>query len=302
MELNESCFAFPALRKFPIHTKEDAESSLGAYRMQKNAFTKAQQAVIEANFNKAASYYGFSLEKTAAAPAERKQLWFKGAENGVQMGEIKTFDELEKTAAFIIEKRASVKRAELAEAAKYVMWMDANCHRHLPKETMTKVAHIAGIGVGDREEIQHEFEKRATLVHLDRKNHEAFWKFANDMKALTDEEFYKPENLETVCNVIDNIDFMRDLQHKHASELGYPEDVVFKSTMDDLIDEASDLYRVDSIDATLSKKATLERKDAINGFFSRYFAGHEPLEGEKLIEKVASLDKNTANALLEAIE
>ena len=269
MELNESCFAFPALRKFPIHTKEDAESSLGAYRMQKNAFTKAQQAVIEANFNKAASYYGFSLEKTAAAPAE---------------------------------KRASVKRAELAEAAKYVMWMDANCDRHLPKETMTKVAHIAGIGVGDREEIQHEFEKRATLVHLDRKNHEAFWKFANDMKALTDEEFYKPENLETVCNVIDNIDFMRDLQHKHASELGYPEDVVFKSTMDDLIDEASDLYRVDSIDATLSKKATLERKDAINGFFSRYFAGHEPLEGEKLIEKVASLDKNTANALLEAIE
>lgn len=302
MEMNESCYAFPALRKFPIHTKEDAESSLGAYRMQKNAFTKAQQAIIEANFTKAASYYGFELEKEPEKPLERQQLWFKGAENGVKMGEIRSFGELVKAAAYIIDKRASVKREELAEAAKYVMWMDANCDQHLSRETMTKVAHIAGIGVGDRQEIQAEFEKRATLVHLDSANHEAFWKYANELRSLSDEEFYKPENLTTVCNVIDNIDFMRDLQHKHASEIGYPEDVVFKSTVDDLVEEASDLYTVPSVDVTLSKKATLERKDAINSFFQRHFAGFEPLEGEKLIEKVASLDKNTANALIEAIE
>ena len=140
------------------------------------------------------------------------------------------------------------------------------------------------------------------MVNLGKENHAAFWKFASEMKSLTDEEFYRPENLETVCNVIDNMDFMRGIQHKHASEVGYPEDVVFKSTVDDLVEQASDLYRVPSIDATLSKKATLERKDAINGFFSRHFAGHEALDGEKLIEKVASLDRNTANALLEAVE
>ena len=302
MQLNDSCFAYPALRKFPIHTKEDAESSYGAYRMQKTAFSEAQRAIIEANFEKAASYYGLELEQKATETQPRQQLWFSGQSRGVKMGEIKTFDELRKTASYLIEQRKTTRRAELAEAAKYVLWADANCDSHLPSDTLTKIAHIAGIGVGDREAIQYELEKRATLVHLDGENREEFWKFANELKSMSDEDFYKEATLNTVCNVIDNIDFMRDLQHKHASELGFPEDVVFKDTVDDLIKQASDYYVVPAIDATLSKKATLERKDAINGFFGAHFAGFEPLEGDKLIEKVASLDRTMANALIEAIE
>jgi len=92
------------------------------------------------------------------------------------------------------------------------------------------------------------------------------------------------------------------MQHKHASTLGYPEDAVFSDTLEDVCREADDLYRVPSIDSVLSKKATLERKDAINGFLKAHFAGFEPLEGENLVQKVASLDKIAAEALLKAVE
>jgi hypothetical protein len=77
--------------------------------------------------------------------------------------------------------------------------------------------------------------------------------------------------------------------------------VVFANTVGDVLKDAEDLYKVASIDAVLSKKATFERKDAINGFFKAHFGGFEPLEGEKLIEKVASLDEITAEALLNAV-
>jgi len=227
---------------------------------------------------------------------------FKGAAEEVDMNEIKSQDDFLKARDFILEKRANTTRASLAEPAKYVLWYAANHDVDLDSPEMRKIAHIAGIGVGDREKIEYELEKRATLNIFSGKDREEFLKFAKSMKDLSDEDFYQEKNLVTLCDVIDDIDFMYGNQHKRASDLGYPEDVVFSDTMNDLLKQASDLYYVPSIDATLSKKATLERANSINSFFQANFADYEALEGEKLIEKVASLDENTANALLEGLE
>jgi len=90
-------------------------------------------------------------------------------------------------------------------------------------------------------------------------------------------------------------------QRMGDSVLMAPEQVCFGQNIDDLTKEAADMLHVPSIDAVLSKKAVLERKNAINGFFNEYFGASEAENDEKLLEKVASLDENTANALLNAL-
>ena len=302
--LNEACYAYPALKKYPIHTKEAAEDSYGLYSRQRAAIPEIQRHVIEGNFEKAAKYHGIQLEKTASeAPIPREKLSFTGSgDQHIDMNEITSIDELHKAAQYIIEKRASTPRSVLAEPAKYVLWSLSNTNQDMNTDEFRKIAHIAGIGVGDREKIQYELEKRAAINMLSEKDGAALWKFAREVKELTDDEFYREDNLNTICNTIDSVDFYCNQQHKHASELGYPEDVVFSDTMDDMIKDASDLYYVPSIDATLSKKATLERKDTINHFLAVHFGQKEPLDGDALFEKVASLDENVANALIDSIE
>ena len=300
--LNEAFYALPSQKRFPMNTEEVLKSSFGAYKVQKDRFSASQREQIESNFKKAASYYGLELEEPAVKVEPREEIMFKGASECVNMTQITTLDELDKAVDFILTKRASVPRKNLSEAAKYVLWSASNTDVDMNTDKYRKIAHIAGIGVGDRDRIQYELEKRATLIPLSGKNKEAFWKFAKEVKELSDDDFYLEDNLNTVCNTMDDIDFMYNNQFKHASELGYPEDVVFEETIDDLLKEASDLYYVPSVDATMSKKATLERKDAVNSFFQRHFADYEPLDGDKMIEKIASLDENTANALIEAIE
>lgn len=301
--LNESYYAYPALRKFPMASAEQTAGSYGAYKMQKTAFDARAQELIEGNFKKAAAYYGIELEPAEKPAAKREMLAFKGhGDTGISMSQITTMDELDKAANFIIEKRDEMPRAVLAEPAKYVIWAASNTDVDMNTDRFRKIARIAGLGVGDRDKIQTEFEKRALEYHLARSEKDDFWKYAKEMEHLSDDEFFTEANLNTLCNVMDEMDGMYAGQYKRASgEMSYPEDIVFENGLDDLTKEASDYYLVPSIDATLSKTATLERKDAINAFFTRYFEGHSALDGDELINKVASLDKYTASALLENI-
>ena len=300
--LNDAFFAYPTLRKYPVDTKEHTISSYGAYKMQKEAFNKETREKIEAGFTKAASFHGIELEEDAQKPKEREKLLFKGASAGVCMTEITNKAELESAVDFLLEKRASVPRSELAEAAKYTLWSASNAGVDMSNDKYRRVSRIAGIGVGDRNEIENEFMKRATFIPLGGKNKEEFWKFANELKGMSDTDFYTEDNLNRVCNAIDSMDFISNNQHKHAGEIGYPEDVVFKDTIDDLCKEASDLMLVESADATLSKKALLERKDSVNAFFTRVHGGYEALDGDALINKVANCEKSTFMALLDYLE
>lgn len=300
-QLNEAYYAYPALRRFPIDSKENLESSYGAYSKIKNAFTADQRALVEGNFTKAAAYYGIELPKEPETVSERHQILLKGASQNVAMDEIESEEDLNAAADFIIEKRASLKRRELAEAAKYVVYAASVMHKDLNTERMKKVARIAGLGVGDRDEIWKAFMLRGIDMPMSNAGRTAFFKYANDLKELPDDDFYSEHNMNAMCDAIDDIDFLYGNQHKRAS-YGYPEDIVFKTNMDELLKQANDMYKVESIDTVLSKQATLERKNAVNEFFQTHFEGYEPLEGENLINKVAKLDANTANALLEAIE
>ena len=303
-ELHESCFAFPAMRRYPIHTEEDASNSIAAYRAARGMYARAQREVIEGNLKKAAAWHGIEcvLEEAPEAPSERGKLLLKGASVDMDVPIIETMEDLDAAVDTIVEKRASMERADLMEAAKYVYWTAAHTDADMDTDKMRKIARIAGVGAGDREAIQMEFVKRAGLFPMTGSDHRAFWDYYRELKAMPDEEFYKEATLNAVCGAIDQVDSLYGAQCRHGKDIDYPEDVVFGSTMDDIVKQASDLLTVKSIDTTISKKAALERSDAINGFLKAHFSGFEPLEGEKLLEKVASLDETAATALFEAID
>ena len=302
--LDDSLYAYPAMRKYPVHTKEAALKSYQQYQSEKETYSEAKTAEIEAIFKHAAEYYDTELEPQVKKAANAETAFEFSTEDGgkIRISALKTAENVDAAASFILEKRASMTRKQLKNAAKGVLFAAANLDVSLDTPKMAKIARIAGIGVGNRDQIQYEFEKRATLNIYTGKNNEAFWDYANEMRALSDEAFYKEANLNTICDTLEEIDSMYGNQVKYGTVLKAPEDVVFGDTVDDLLKEAADLAYIESIDTTISKKALLERETAANSFLQAHFEQPEALKGEDLIQKVASLDAPTATALLEAIE
>ena len=121
------------------------------------------------------------------------------------------------------------------------------------------------------------------------------------MKNLSDDDFYSETNLNKICSILEETDVLYGNNHKYGSRPAYPEDVVFSETVDDLLKEASDLLLIPSIDTTISKKALLERESKANAFLKTYLGQENDLAGDDLLGKVASLDADTASALLERI-
>jgi hypothetical protein len=306
--LSKECFADQYNCKYPIHTKEAAYNSFQDYCKEKDTINDALKAEIDANFQKAASFHEIELSEPVIKEASREMhtLAEEGAEEGVSMPIISSMEELKQCKDYLLEKRASMSCKSLREASKYLLWGAANSDSDLSDPDMRKIAMLAGVGVGDKEEILEQFDKRATLIELPVDQQTGFWEFSRKLHAISDEEFYKEATLTKICDTMDEIDRMYGLNTRYGQKMGdstliAPEQVCFGQNIDDLTKEAADMLHVASIDTVLSKKAVLERKNAINGFFDSYF-GDDPVEIDAdLLEKVATMDKNTANALLKEL-
>ena len=307
--LSKECFADQYNCKYPIHTKEAAYNSFKEYCAERGAISAAMRPEIEANFQKAASFHEIELKEPEIkqASVEMHTLAEAGATEGVSMPIIATMEELQMSKDYLLEKRASTSCKTLREASKYLLWAAANSNSDLNDPDMRKIATIAGVGVGDKDEILEQFDKRATLVELPVDQQTGFWEFSRNLHSISDEEFYKEATLTKICDTMDEIDQMYGLNQYYGRKMGdstlmSPEQVCFGQNIDDLTKEAADMLHIPSIDTVVSKTALLERKNGVNGFFESYF-GDKPVEIDAdLIDKVAKLDKNTANALLNALE
>ena len=300
--LNKDWFAYPSMRKYPVHTKEAALHSFQEFSDESFTIPKALSSMITGRFEKAAAFHEIELkplEKTAAATPDT--ILFEGKTGDISISKITSLEAFREATDYILEKRATMHRADLQEAAKYVVWTAANSDMAQATPELQKVAKIAGIGVGDRAKIQHAFEKRATLCVLSDHDSVPFWSYAKELRGLTDEEFYKEATLNKICNTIEEIDEFYNNKARYGKDLEAPEDVVFESNMDDLLKEASDLMYIPSVDATLSKKALLQRKEAVQAFFNQYLAAETAYSDVELIEKVASLDHSVADHFLAVV-
>ena len=306
--LSKECFADQYNCKYPIHTKEAAYNSFKDYCADKGVISDTLRPEIEANFKKAAAVHEIELQEPVIKEASREMHLFaeEGATEGVAMPVIASREEIEQGKNYLLEKRASMSCKALREASKYLLWAAATTENGMDDPDMRKIAALAGAGVGDKDEILEQFDKRATLIELPVDQQTGFWDFSRKMHEISDEDFYKSAMLTKICDTLDEIDRRYGLNEHYGKKMGdsilqSPEHVCFGQNIDDLTKEAADMLHVPSIDVVLSKKAVLERKDAINGFFNTYFGAENAENDEKLLEKVASLDENTANALLEAL-
>ena len=307
--LSKECFADQRNCKYPIYTKEAAEASFKDYCKDKTAIPDVLKTDIEAQFRKAAAYHEITLEEPVIkeASVEMNIIAENGAEKGVSMPIIASVEDIEQSKAYLLEKRASESCKTLREGAKYVLWAASNSKMDLEAPEMRKIAALAGCGVGDKEEILDQFDKRATLIELPVDQQTGFWAFSRELHAIPEEEFYKEATLTKICDTMDEIDRTYGLNtqygHKVAgSVLLSPEQACFGQNIDDLTKEASDMMHIPSIDTVISKKALLERKDGVNSFFSTYFGAENEQDDEKMCQKVASLDGKIAKALLESLE
>ena len=306
--LSKECFADQYNCKYPIHTKEAAYNSFKDYCADKNAISETLRPEIEDNFKKAAAFHDIELQEPVIKEASREMHLFaeNGATEGISMPVIQTVEEIEKCCNYLLEKRASMSCKSLREASKYLLWAVANSDFDMNGKYERKIAALAGAGMGDKDEILEQFDKRATLIELPVEQQTGFWDFSRKLHEIPDEDFYKSAMLTKICDTMDEIDRRYGLNEHYGKKMGdsvlkSPEQVCFGQNIDDLTKEAADMLHVPSIDVVLSKKAVLERKDAVNGFFSTYFGAENAENDEKLLEKVASLDENTANALLQAL-
>lgn len=300
-KLAASMFADPANRVLPMDTPEHLLQSYETFNATKDKVMYATPlADIQLALDKAAAWYGVEppMEKEATVE-ERPCFEFTTSEKAIKLTEPVNAEEFSKLASYIIDKRASTLRRELAPAAEWLL----NVSDNLPdvdqnSPEMRKLARIAGIGVGDRQEIEDALVKRASGKDM-KNDAKTFWNIYNMLHECSDDEFYKKAN--DVCDLIDDLDRYYGNNDRYGNGLQPPEDVVFRMGPSDLLKQASDMLKIASIDTIISKEALLERKEAATRFLTEKY-GMSVKDDEDLFSKVASLDYVGAEGLLQEID
>lgn len=301
--LSNACFAYPLLKKYPVHTKEATIVSYEEFNSDRDKYTPLTVQNIESVFEKAASYHDLDLTSlTKEASAAPEVVSFTGGGVTINMSKIACEEDIKEAADYLLTKRAQLSWKAVTDAAKYVYQNASESSIDIDAPEMQKLARLAGIGVGDRAEIEEEFCKRASDLALATDSRESFFNFFSELEKLPDEEFYKEANLKNICSAMEDIDKLSGNDYNYWRTVETPENICFKHTVGDLVKQASDLLTIPSIDTTISKKALLERKEAVKSFFSNAFNEELPSEDDKLFEKVASLAEIPANMLLDAVK
>lgn len=185
--------------------------------------------------------------------------------------------------------------------AEYILTAANELDVEVPEEDQQLLEETAGAGVGDKETIHDELLKRASLIEMDRKSHDALYKYAAELEAMPDTEFLKRETLSKMCSLLTDIDNNFQLTGYYGKKLTAPRKACYSDTASTLLKEASDLLFLPEMGAVLSKKALLERTDRINLFFKEKFGDTNAVEGGKLLIKVANTHGNVLKSLLSDI-
>lgn len=283
---------------YPVHTKQAAQESWTQFQEQKNTYAPVLRNRIMQKFAKAADTFGLSLERPVMHITKRA-VQFSVGNKKITMGKPVNAKEVLQM-AMNIEHLADTgsSTADLRKMAKVGMaWASDLLGRIQPDladrifdtPVMRKVAYIAGLGSGDKEEICSEFLKRADIVAFSEREKQHIYKTYKHIKELPNQEFYKQASLDVLCDTLDKLDANYHLTHLYKSgKLKEPRTVCYKSLIQDLQKRASDFLFIPSTGTVLSKKALLERKNKVEAYFQRRFG--EPLKTtDDMFTKVASL-------------
>lgn len=311
-DLHKSLFALPNSRKYPLHNKTAMLQSFSNFLSEKDKMTEASVSEAESNFTKAGAYHGVDLDairearecyiNKKASDNTDEFIEFSCDEYSLSMNKIANDEQMDKAIACLLDKRASLPRKALKDAALYVCGVAEALGKDTATPEMRELAKIAGLGVGDQADIEQELLKRGSLIAIPDDARGLFYETQRQIRDMDTEIFYKQENLEKICSLLENIDSLYGLDVHYGKTLKRPEDACFGQGVDDLLKEASDLLKIDSLDVTLSKTALFERADKVNNFFASYYGQQEPLTEAEMIDKVAALNAQEATMFLDKVQ
>ena len=300
--LNSQLHAYPARGMYPMDTPEALDASYRAYTASPGVVPDSARQAVEANFAKAAAFYGVELPRPAEQEKRASLLLDGGGMGDVETSLIATREELDEAVDRVLEMRKTASRADLQTLATFVILSADAMGVSEETEGLRKVARIAGMGAGDRDEINDALLERAYAPGTDKGSRDLLKKLAADQRELSDEEFYTADNLSGLCAVMDMVDDANYGHLKTAAGVVPPEEVVFRHTVPEVADELDDTMMLPQLDTVISKTAALERADLINRCLEGIYGTDQQLEGEELLNKLASLDPVTLAAVLEMVQ
>lgn len=304
-ELHSSCFANPAQRKYPVHTKEAALKSYKTYSREKSSYIPEKQALIEENFEKAASLHNITYpELTKEAAKETPTVSFRAGEFCITMSKTASLDSLYEQARHLNSIRCVCSGESLRKAASYIFLEAVKKNADLDKPEMRKISALAGFGIGDREHIIDAFAKRASSFSRDSAEYKHVMEIIRTVEDMDDDAFYKKACLDKIFESLDRIDSVLCPENmtKYGRELETPESVCYEKQLTDVYKEVEDCLLVHSTGTVLSKQALLERSLQVDGFFFDHYGQVPYGSNEEMFTKIANLPQEVSEALIEELK
>lgn len=305
-ELHSSCFANPAQRKYPVHTKEAALKSYKTYSKEKASYIPEKQALIEENFRKAASLHDITYpELTKEAAKEIPTVSFRvGDQFCITMSKTASLDGLYEQAGELNNIRGVCSGESLRKAASYIFLEAVKKNADLDRPEMRKISALAGFGIGDREHIIEAFAKRASSFSRDSDEYKYVMGIIRTVESMDDDAFYKKACLDRIFESLDRIDSVLcpENMSKYGRELETPESVCYEKQLTDVYKEVEDCLLVHSTGTVLSKQALLERSLQVDGFFFDHYGQVPYGSNEEMFTKIANLPQEVSEALIEELK
>lgn len=289
--LNSKCFAYPAKKKYPVHTKQAALNSYQQFKSDIDRYDQDQISYIANNFIKAASLHHIkyptqTLTKTATYNVT--------LDDGtlVQMS-VTSQNNLDKIASSL--QNSQLDYRDIKKIATQII---RNTDQMDYADTaLQKLRKLAGFGVGQPSQIVNEFCKRGQYIGQKQKS--MFYSVYRDINALDQDTLLKKAS--QICQLMYGIDKLYKLAAYYDTALKRPQQVCFKQGFKQLQDQAQDYMCVKSTSTILSKKALLQRKDKVKQFFNQFYQ-QQAKDDTQLLNKVANLSQIGLKALIQELK
>lgn len=296
--LHSDCYAYKTKNKYPIHTKQATLKSYTQYINQIQSIPADTCAVINDNFVKAAKLHDIKLDDPIPTTSARQITTFTDSQgNQISFTKLATIKDIQQLDNMLDNQRKNLTFQALSKIA--LLGFTKGQQLGAPQAVMDRLQKKAGLGVGDKEAMLQQFIKRATLIELPLKQKQSFYRLYNSMNKENSQDFIQKSA--QLCRAMHDIDCLYNLTDRYGAQIQAPENVCCQTTINSLLKEASDYLHVAATDTVLSKSALLDCKDQVNQFLKDHY-NFKAASDQQMLTKVASLSKNSIEALLYTLE
>ena len=295
--LDNSCYAYPQKHMYPIHTKQAALQSYEQFKHDIQRYSKDRVDVIADKLIKAAKFHGIQFAQLQPASRQTVKVDLQDGKS-VSITKVASEQDLNQLMQMLQQNSQKLTNGDIQKIAQAVF---PYCDQlDLDSDNMNKLASLAGYGVCDAAQMAQQLLKRANKVDLPQKQQrQVFALYREVQKNAQSDELFKTSA--KVFSTLSKIDSMYKLASFYGKQLKSPADTCYGQTMDSLIDQAQDYLHVSSTGTILSKKAMLQKKEAIKGFLDEYYS-ESCKDDQEMFTKVAGLSRHGISTLIQKLD